>query len=99
MPLPAAAFPGSYAGIEEFAATARIAGIWPRRTSSGPGCAPDRRPAGVLPDRAGYRSSLPGLCFTGLLPAAFSYGPVTRFVRGTAWASPRPAKAVAADCW
>ncbi|WP_030548103.1 NAD(P)-binding domain-containing protein [Streptomyces albus] len=48
--------------------------------------------------RAGYRSSLPGLYFTGL-PAAFSYGPVMRFVCGTEYASPRLAKAVAADCW
>ncbi|MGP4001635.1 FAD-dependent oxidoreductase [Streptomyces sp. 8N706] len=46
--------------------------------------------------RAGYRSSVRGLYFTGL-PAASSYGPVMRFVCGTAFASPRLAKAVAAD--
>lgn len=34
---------------------------------------------------AGYRSSVPGLYFTGL-PAAASFGPVMRFVRGTAYA-------------
>ncbi|WP_433340916.1 FAD-dependent oxidoreductase [Streptomyces sp. CA-253872] len=37
---------------------------------------------------AGFVSSLPGLYFTGL-PAAASYGPVMRFVCGTAYASPR----------
>ncbi|MGW3667929.1 FAD-dependent oxidoreductase [Streptomyces sp. NPDC005141] len=37
---------------------------------------------------AGYRSSAPGLYFTGL-PAAASYGPVMRFVCGTEFASPR----------
>ncbi|MFE9878579.1 FAD-dependent oxidoreductase [Streptomyces sp. NPDC005784] len=37
---------------------------------------------------AGYRSSVPGLYFTGL-PAAASYGPVMRFVCGTEFASPR----------
>ncbi|MFJ8197958.1 FAD-dependent oxidoreductase [Streptomyces sp. NPDC096152] len=37
---------------------------------------------------AGYVSSVPGLCFTGL-PAAASYGPVMRFVCGTEFASPR----------
>ncbi|MET8678089.1 FAD-dependent oxidoreductase [Streptomyces sp. NPDC004647] len=46
---------------------------------------------------AGYRSSLPGLYFTGL-PAAASYGPVMRFVCGTEFASRRLAKAVVADC-
>jgi cation diffusion facilitator CzcD-associated flavoprotein CzcO len=40
---------------------------------------------------AGYRSSVPGLYFTGL-PAAASYGPVMRFVCGTGFASPRLAK-------
>ncbi|MFI6490678.1 FAD-dependent oxidoreductase [Streptomyces sp. NPDC050564] len=40
---------------------------------------------------AGYRSSVPGLYFTGL-PAAASYGPVMRFVCGTELASPRLAK-------
>jgi len=40
---------------------------------------------------AGYRSSVPGLYFTGL-PAAASYGPVMRFVCGTEFASPRLAK-------
>ncbi|MEU0787095.1 FAD-dependent oxidoreductase [Streptomyces sp. NPDC006173] len=44
---------------------------------------------------AGYRSSLPGLYFTGL-PAASSYGPVMRFVCGTEFASPRLAKHLAA---
>ncbi|GAA3056995.1 hypothetical protein GCM10020000_44430 [Streptomyces olivoverticillatus] len=44
---------------------------------------------------AGYRSSVPGLFFTGL-PAAASYGPVMRFVCGTDYASPRLARAVAA---
>ncbi|MEV4440484.1 FAD-dependent oxidoreductase [Streptomyces sp. NPDC049577] len=44
---------------------------------------------------AGYRSSVPGLFFTGL-PAAASYGPVMRFVCGTEYASPRLARAVAA---
>lgn len=44
---------------------------------------------------AGYGSSVPGLYFTGL-PAAASFGPVMRFVRGTEYASPRLAKAVAA---
>ncbi|MFI1969435.1 oxidoreductase [Streptomyces cinnamoneus] len=43
----------------------------------------------------GYRSSVPGLFFTGL-PAAASYGPVMRFVCGTEYASPRLARAVAA---
>ncbi|MFG3171598.1 FAD-dependent oxidoreductase [Streptomyces sp. NPDC048200] len=44
---------------------------------------------------AGYRSSLPGLYFTGL-PAASSYGPVMRFVCGTEFASPRLARHLAA---
>ncbi|MEU9283210.1 FAD-dependent oxidoreductase [Streptomyces sp. NPDC048275] len=44
---------------------------------------------------AGYRSSVPGLYFTGL-PAAASYGPVMRFVCGTEFASPRVAKHVVA---
>lgn len=44
---------------------------------------------------AGYRSSEPGLYFTGL-PAAASYGPVMRFVCGTEFASPRLAKHLAA---
>lgn len=39
----------------------------------------------------GYRSSIPGLYFTGL-PAAGSFGPVMRFVCGTEYASPRLAK-------
>jgi cation diffusion facilitator CzcD-associated flavoprotein CzcO len=43
---------------------------------------------------AGYRSSVPGLYFTGL-PAAASYGPVMRFVCGTEFASPRLAKHLA----
>ncbi|MBV2355050.1 NAD(P)-binding domain-containing protein [Streptomyces sp. J2-1] len=42
----------------------------------------------------GYVSSLPGLYFTGL-PAAASYGPVMRFVCGTAFASPRLARHLA----
>ncbi|MET9845037.1 FAD-dependent oxidoreductase [Streptomyces ossamyceticus] len=40
---------------------------------------------------AGFRSSIPGLYFTGL-PAAASYGPVMRFVCGTEFASPRLAR-------
>jgi FAD-dependent urate hydroxylase len=44
---------------------------------------------------AGYRSSVPGLYFTGL-PAAASYGPVMRFVCGTEFASPRLARHLAA---
>ncbi|GAA0452614.1 NAD(P)-binding domain-containing protein [Streptomyces sp. NPDC046215] len=44
---------------------------------------------------AGYRSSVPGLFFTGL-PAAASFGPVMRFVCGTDYASPRLARAVVA---
>ncbi|RFU87731.1 NAD(P)/FAD-dependent oxidoreductase [Streptomyces triticagri] len=44
---------------------------------------------------AGYRSSVPGLYFTGL-PAAASYGPVMRFVCGTSYASPRLARQLAA---
>ncbi|MGW0708692.1 NAD(P)-binding domain-containing protein [Streptomyces sp. NPDC002643] len=36
---------------------------------------------------AGFRSSIPGLYFTGV-PAAASYGPVMRFVCGTEFASP-----------
>ncbi|MEU3980151.1 FAD-dependent oxidoreductase [Streptomyces sp. NPDC026672] len=44
---------------------------------------------------AGYVSSVPGLYFTGL-PAASSYGPVMRFVCGTAFASPRLAAHLAA---
>ncbi|WP_190189460.1 FAD-dependent oxidoreductase [Streptomyces minutiscleroticus] len=44
---------------------------------------------------AGYRSSVPGLYFTGL-PAAASYGPVMRFVCGTEFASPRLAQHLAA---
>ena len=44
---------------------------------------------------AGYRSSVPGLYFTGL-PAAASYGPVMRFVCGTRFASPRLARHLAA---
>ncbi|MFC7310060.1 FAD-dependent oxidoreductase [Streptomyces monticola] len=44
---------------------------------------------------AGYRSSVPGLYFTGL-PAAASYGPVMRFVCGTEFASPRLVKHLAA---
>ncbi|MFF2923136.1 FAD-dependent oxidoreductase [Streptomyces celluloflavus] len=43
---------------------------------------------------AGFGSSVPGLYFTGL-PAAASFGPVMRFVCGTAFASPRLARAVA----
>lgn len=43
---------------------------------------------------AGYRSSVPGLYFTGLFTAA-SYGPVMRFVCGTEFASPRLAKHLA----
>ncbi|WAZ25441.1 NAD(P)-binding domain-containing protein [Streptomyces cinnabarinus] len=45
---------------------------------------------------AGYRSSVPGLYFTGL-PAAASYGPVMRFVCGTEFASPRLARHLAAS--
>ncbi|MEU9333337.1 FAD-dependent oxidoreductase [Streptomyces sp. NPDC048290] len=44
---------------------------------------------------AGFRSSLPGLYFTGL-PAASSYGPLMRFVCGTEFASPRLARHLAA---
>ncbi|WP_086785358.1 NAD(P)-binding domain-containing protein [Streptomyces caniscabiei] len=44
---------------------------------------------------AGFRSSIPGLYFTGL-PAAASYGPVMRFVCGTEFASPRLARHLAA---
>lgn len=44
---------------------------------------------------AGYRSSVPGLYFTGL-PSAASYGPVMRFVCGTEFASPRLARHLAA---
>lgn len=44
---------------------------------------------------AGYRSTVPGLYFTGL-PAASSFGPVMRFVCGTRYASPRLASSVAA---
>jgi thioredoxin reductase len=44
---------------------------------------------------AGYRSSVPGLYFTGL-PAAASYGPVMRFVCGTEFASPRLVRHLAA---
>ncbi|SOE12890.1 Predicted flavoprotein CzcO associated with the cation diffusion facilitator CzcD [Streptomyces sp. 2323.1] len=43
---------------------------------------------------AGFRSSVPGLYFTGL-PAAASFGPVMRFVCGTEFASRRLARAVA----
>ncbi|MCS0602893.1 NAD(P)-binding domain-containing protein [Streptomyces sp. LP11] len=43
----------------------------------------------------GFVSSIPGLYFTGL-PAASSYGPVMRFVCGTAYASPRLAGHLAA---
>ncbi|UUU24286.1 NAD(P)-binding domain-containing protein [Streptomyces sp. DSM 40750] len=43
----------------------------------------------------GFRSSIPGLYFTGL-PAAASYGPVMRFVCGTEFASPRLARHLAA---
>jgi FAD-dependent urate hydroxylase len=43
---------------------------------------------------AGFRSSIPGLYFTGL-PAAASYGPVMRFVCGTEFASPRLARHLA----
>ena len=45
---------------------------------------------------AGFRSSVPGLYFTGL-PAAASYGPVMRFVCGTEFASPRLARHLAAS--
>ncbi|MBR7836846.1 hypothetical protein KDL01_26445 [Actinospica durhamensis] len=41
----------------------------------------------------GYQSSIPGLYFVGF-PAAASYGPLMRFVCGTAFASPRVARAV-----
>jgi FAD-dependent urate hydroxylase len=44
---------------------------------------------------AGYVSSVPGLYFTGLAAAA-SFGPVMRFVCGTAFASPRLAGHLAA---
>ena len=43
----------------------------------------------------GFCSSVPGLYFTGL-PAAATFGPVLRFVCGTAFASPRLAGAVSA---
>lgn len=43
---------------------------------------------------AGYRSSVPGLYFTGMLAGA-SYGPLMRFVCGTEFASPRLADHVA----
>jgi hypothetical protein len=42
----------------------------------------------------GYAGSLPGLYFTGLTSAA-TFGPLMRFVCGTAFASPRLARAVA----
>ena len=41
----------------------------------------------------GYESSIPGLYFAGF-PSAASYGPLMRFVCGTAYASPRLAKAL-----
>ncbi|WP_394433308.1 FAD-dependent oxidoreductase [Streptomyces sp. SGAir0957] len=44
---------------------------------------------------AGYVSSVPGLYFTGML-AGSSYGPLMRFVCGTAFASPRLARHLAA---
>ncbi|MFF3546453.1 FAD-dependent oxidoreductase [Streptomyces platensis] len=51
------------------------------------------RAGGPLLD-GGFRSSVPGLYFTGL-PAAASFGPAMRFVCGTEFASPRLARAVA----
>ncbi|MGK5632627.1 FAD-dependent oxidoreductase [Streptomyces sp. URMC 123] len=45
---------------------------------------------------ADYRSSVPGLYFTGL-PAAASYGPLMRFVCGTGYASRRLTRAIVAD--
>ena len=42
----------------------------------------------------GLVSSAPGLYFTGL-PAAASFGPVMRFVVGTAYASPRLTRSIA----
>ncbi|MFG3117045.1 FAD-dependent oxidoreductase [Streptomyces sp. NPDC048197] len=51
------------------------------------------RAGGPLLD-GGFGSSVPGLYFTGL-PAAASFGPVMRFVCGTAFAGPRLARAVA----
>ncbi|MFI0240882.1 FAD-dependent oxidoreductase [Streptomyces sp. NPDC016845] len=44
---------------------------------------------------AGYVSSVPGLYFTGLLSGS-SYGPLMRFVCGTAFASPRLTRHLAA---
>ncbi|MEU6391935.1 NAD(P)-binding domain-containing protein [Streptomyces sp. NPDC046939] len=44
---------------------------------------------------AGYVSSVPGLYFTGVLSGS-SYGPLMRFVCGTAFASPRLARHLAA---
>lgn len=44
-----------------------------------------------------FGSTVPGLYFTGL-PAAGTFGPVQRFVCGTAFASPRLAVSAAANC-
>lgn len=44
-----------------------------------------------------FDSTVPGLYFTGL-PAAGTFGPVQRFVCGTAFASPRLAASAAARC-
>jgi FAD-dependent urate hydroxylase len=44
---------------------------------------------------AGFESSVPGLFFVGF-PAAASFGPLMRFVCGTAYASPRLTEALAA---
>jgi hypothetical protein len=45
---------------------------------------------------AGFESSIPGLYFVGF-PAAGTFGPLMRFVCGTAFAAPRVAAAVAAN--
>jgi FAD-dependent urate hydroxylase len=53
------------------------------------------RTAGFPALEAGFQSSAPGLYFTGI-PATATFGPIMRFVCGTAFASPRLAAAVAA---
>lgn len=52
------------------------------------------RTAGAPRLDASFQSSVPGLYFTGL-PSAATFGPLLRFVCGTAFASPRVAAAVA----
>ncbi|WP_327660561.1 MULTISPECIES: NAD(P)-binding domain-containing protein [unclassified Streptomyces] len=53
------------------------------------------RAAGYPRLDAGFRSSVPGLYFTGIQAAA-TFGPLMRFTCGTAFAAPRIAAAVAA---